>query len=383
MRHKTRSALRRGAAPVLILLALLAFPFAAKPARAQSSADFKNWGFEAMGRTESDFALPQRLLYADAVKPGSPPAANRPAFMWGCGVELSALNAAAKLDSATWAPRLRRYVSGLDSYWRSEAGVGGYDVLPSNATLDRYYDDNEWVAIALCDTYELTRDKAALDRAEATFRFILHGEDDKLGGGIRWRENGAETKNTCSNGPAVVAALRLYQITRKPDYLAAAKRIYRWTNAHLQDADGLYFDNCDLNGKIEKTKWSYNTALMIRANCQFYALTKEKTYLAEARRLAEAAEKRWIAPETGAIMQGASFAHLLSESFLIVGRQTGDPRWRKFAARALTYVHDHVRDENGYYGDHWDRPAASPLREAKLIQQASAARAFLVFAGCL
>ena len=358
------------------LVCLVAVPISA--ARAQTAADFRGWGMEALNRIETDFALPSRHLYADVITPGQP-APNRPAFMWGCGVELSALVAATKADSKTWAPRLKIYFNGLEVYWQNAKGTTGYNVLPMPSPPDRYYDDNEWIAIALCDAYTLTKEKAYIARAEAVMQFVLSAEDDKFGGGVYWKEE-RKSKNTCSNGPAVVGALRLYQATGKRAYYDAALRIYRWTNAHLQDEDSLYFDNINAGGNVEKTKWTYNTALMLRANCLLYAETRNRMYLTEAQRIAKAAEAHWIRADTGAIADGGLFAHLLCEAFLALYQTDRDAHWRDMTKKALQFVHVNVRDASGYYGDQWGKPNEQPLSQAKLIQQASAARAFLVYA---
>ena len=357
-----------------VLLALL---LAGSSARAQSAAEFRGWGIETLTQIETEFALPQRHLYADKIAPGQP--AKHPAFMWGCGVELSALVAASKVDGKMWKPRLKNYFNGLNVYWQDAKGTIGYNVLPMPSPPDRYYDDNEWIAIALCDAYDLTKEKAYLTRAEETMTFILSAEDDKFGGGIYWKEE-KKSKNTCSNGPAIVGALRLYQVTGKHAYFDAALRIYRWTNLHLQDTDGLYFDNVNASGKVEKMKWTYNTALMLRANCLFYTETRNKIYLAEAQRIAKASEAHWFRADTGAINDPGIFAHLLCEAFLALYQTDHNPHWRTITQKALQYVHSQVRSTSGYYSDRWEKPNDQPITEAKLIQQASAARAFLVFA---
>ncbi|MCW3099462.1 MAG: putative alpha,6-mannanase [Chthonomonadaceae bacterium] len=362
---------------LLHLSLLLSCLFAFSSARAQSPADCRTWGMETLNRIETDFALPSRHLYADVITPGQP-APDRPAFMWGCGVELSALVAASQADGKTWKPRLHDYFTGMEVYWENANGISGYNVLPAPSSPDRYYDDNEWIVIALCDAYSLTKDRAYRDRAEETMRFVLSGEDDKAGG-VYWREE-KKSKNTCSNGPAIVGALRLYQETHKRDYLDTALRLYRWTNQNLQDTDGLYFDNVNANGKLDKMKWTYNTALMLRANCQFYKITHDKAYLTEAERIAKASEAHWIRSDTGGIADPGMFAHLLCEAFLALHQIDHDPHWHDVVQKALLFVHDKVHDAKGYYGERWERPAETSLPEPKLIFQASAARAFLVFA---
>jgi uncharacterized protein YyaL (SSP411 family) len=304
--------------------------------------------------------------------------------MWGAGVELSALAAAAMAEPQRYSAPLRAYADALQVYWTEHDGIGGFDVLPAPKPSDRYYDDNVWVVLALAETFEVTRDPQYRDRAEATFRFVMSGEDGKLGGGIYWKENERTSKNTCINAPAIVAALRLYQLTGKQEYLETARRLYDWTRARLQDpADGLFWDNIKLDGTVDRKKYSYNSALMIRANALFYALTSEPRYLAEARRVARSAEERWVDPATGGIADGGRFAHMLLESFLALHRQDPDPRWPAIVGRALAFVHENVRDPAGHYASRWDRPQATSLREFALLDQASAARAYWVAARAL
>src|SRR5579885_1365520 len=90
-----------------------------------SSDDLKQWGFDALRLTKSTFWLPTRGLYADEVIVGQPASPDRPAFMWGCGVQLSALAAATRVDKA-YEPQLRQYADNLDRYWMEANGVGGY-----------------------------------------------------------------------------------------------------------------------------------------------------------------------------------------------------------------------------------------------------------------
>ena len=362
----------------LLAHALLCLLFALVPrfAAAQAKPDFKVWGLSVIGQIEKDYSLPSRSLYADALHPGKKQS-NQPAFMWGCGVQLTALIAAARIDKPDYLPLVRRYISGLDVYWSEANPVPGYDVLPGPKSPDRYYDDNVWVALALVEAYELTGETAYRDRAEKTFKFVLSGEDNQLGGGLFWHEQEKKSKNTCSNAPAIVAALRLFAVTHKAAYLDMARRLYLWTNDHLQDTDGLFWDNVKLDGRVEKTKFTYNTALMLRANALFYGITREKKYLDEAERIAEAAEAHWFRKETGAIADSGMFAHLLCEAFFTLAQEDNNPHWREIVVRALVFVQEKGRDSDGHYNDHWDRTEPVKREKIGLLGQASVARAFL------
>jgi len=368
---------------VSILALLVVLVQLTPPAHAQTSADFKSWGEETLTQIRKDFFIPNRKLYADEWKRDGQNN-HSPAFMWGCGVMLPALVAGSRVDPPIFTEQMRAYIKALEVYWApGNNGVPGYDVLPGPKPPDRYYDDNGWMCLALVDAYDITQDRTYLEKALAIYKFVLSGEDDKLGGGIYWHEQDKKGKNTCSNAPAIVSALRLYQATHTPGYLADAKRLYTWTNAHLQDADGLYWDNIRLDGKIEQTKWTYNTALMLRANVLLHAATRDTKYLDEAERIAKSAEARWVKPDTGAIADGGPFAHLLSEAFLALYVEDNVDHWADAVVKALKFVYDNVKDQDGRYGNQWDQRVAANLDKVGLLPQASVARAYLMAAAVL
>lgn len=322
-------------------------------------------------------------LYREAAKPGDPAFRSGASFAWAGGVQLSALVAAARIDPGRYRDPMQRYINALDAHWFIDAHhLGGYCAGAHPQSADRYYDDNAWLLIDFCDAYELTHDRTTLDRARATMRFIQSGEDSALGGGLYWHEQKRASKNTCSNAPSIVGALRLYGLTHEKAYLDAAQRWYAWTQAHLQDPkDGLYFDNVKLNGNIERTKWSYNTALMIQAACLFYDQSHDPTDLATAQRLAKAAESQWLTAD-GRLKGPGYFAHLLAAAWLMVGERTNDPHWRQCVTRAAEALWQTCRDPAGHFLEHWDATAkgpmkkTDPMKKTELIWDASAARLF-------
>jgi len=348
-----------------------------------SRQTLQTWGVETLAMIDRDYRLPNSVLYREHLGD------SRPGSVWPASVQLSALNAAAKVDASNWLNPALVYAHALDRYWVMYHDLAGYDPVANPKTINRYYDDNAWLALDLCDCYELSRDTSYLKRAEQTVGFILSGEDDKLGGGIYWRENDKSSKNTCSNAPTIVACLRLYQLTQTPEYLTVATRLYAWVNIHLQDADGLYFDHMALNGQIEKTKWTYNTALMLRANCLFYQLTQVPKYLDEAERIAGASLEHWFRKGDGALMDEGNFAHHMVEALLafeglqskIKDRKSKIADIRPRILRALDYLHAHAPDSAGHYPKRWDTPTTQPIEKADLLAQASAARAYLFVAG--
>lgn len=344
------------------------------PCAAAETPPFRQWGAETMEVLHKDLWMPEKKLYAERfnIETGKQ---DHPSFMWGVGVQLSAMAAAASVAPEKHLQPMRDYADAIQVYWLKHDGIEGFDVQPGPKPSDRYYDDNAWLVLALAEVHELTKDKKYLEQSAATFRFVMSGEDDKLGGGLYWREVEKTSKNTCTNAPAIVSALRLHQLTKDEKHLETAKRVYAWTKSKLQDEDGLFWDNIKLDGRIDRRKFSYNSALMIRANCLFHEITGEAGYLDEAKRIARAAEKHWVR-ENGAVADSGSFAHLLLESFLELHERDKDPRWHEVTTRCLVHLHDKMKDENGRYPHRWDRTWGRPMRQIMLLTQASAARIY-------
>ena len=80
---------------------------------------------------------------------------------------------------------------------------------------------------------------------------------------------------------------------------------------------------------------------------------------------------------TETVADDASFAHLLSESFLFLYDQDHDAHHLTVVRRALLFLHGTGRDSNGNYSSHWDK-ARQPQDKVSLLAEASAARADLV-----
>lgn len=120
-----------------------------------------------------------------------------------------------------------RILPGLEQYWDNIREPFCYQSYPMfNGESDRFYDDNDWLAIDFCDLYALTKNKKYLEKAQALYNYIYSGWDDVLGGGIYWCEQKKTSKNTCSNAPATVLCMKLYNLTKDNAYLEQAKKTY-------------------------------------------------------------------------------------------------------------------------------------------------------------
>jgi len=323
-----------------------------------------------------EYAIPGGYYFSDVVRDGK--RSEQPAFDWGVGVMLSALNASAG-TLPNYRPALAKFADASLTYWDPSPPVPGFNVLPHSTSGDRYYDDNEWMVLALFDSADVLKDRRYVDWALKDLTYVLSGEDSTLGGGIYWREKGKTSKNTCSNGPAVAGCVEAYRHTKKPEYLDQAKKLYAWTKQHLQDTDGLFYDNIRLDGGLERTKWSYNTALMLRSAVQLFETTKEPAYQSDAHLMLDSSLNHWLGAD-GAIHDGGRFAHLLLgawiRSYAILPKS--DPLRAKIVGAvrsSLSYVHDNCRRDQ-YYGDRWDRPVPAGKNNLELIDQASVIRGY-------
>ncbi len=345
------------------------------------AAKLESWGSEALETIRRDFLLPgNKSLYAESFTPSKP--LDTIAFNWSCGVWLSALNSAAEIDDK-YKPWLKEFAAATRGYWNTEPPVPGYDELPGPKKPDRYYDDNEWMVMALAETSLRLKDRKYREWAQGALDYALSGEDAKLGGGLYWRERDKASKNTCSNAPGAAACLAVYRLHRDRRLLAKAADLYAWTKRTLRDpSDYLMWDNVNLGGKIERTKWSYNTALMIRSACELFTLTRNRGYRVDAIAMTKASLRKWLVD--GKLADEGRFAHLLVEAWTYVKPATKQDLipWPEIAG-ALEYLHEHTRTAEGYYPSRWNAPLPPQGTRVELLDQAAFARACFVTAKAL
>lgn len=123
-----------------------------------------------------------------------------------------------------------KVLPGLECYYDTKREPAAYSSYVNTApTSDRFYDDNVWLGIDFTDLYLETKDVKYLDKAKEIWKFIESGTDDVLGGGIYWCEQNKGSKNTCSNAPGAVYALKLFEATNDSTYLTQGIELYDWT----------------------------------------------------------------------------------------------------------------------------------------------------------
>lgn len=233
----------------------------------------------------------------------------------------------------------------------------GYAVLPGQSqNPERYYDDNVWVAWAALEAYQATHDRTDLDVALKAYNFVMSGEDSILGGGIYWQQRTKSEKNACINAPAAAVSFRLYKLTKETKFLENGDRLLSWTRRRLQDTDGLLFDHIQIDGSVDRTKWSYNSACYVRALITRYELLRNPIDKEEAIRVLRASQSKWIDPETRALINPGPFGQHLLDAFYEAAATFKEPQLAKTATATILSVIRNCADENGLYGEWWNRP---------------------------
>lgn len=256
-----------------------------------------------------------------------------------------------------------KIMKGLDLYLDTNRSPSSYASYIENQPLpDRFYDDNIWIGIDFTDLYLLTKKNNYLDKAKDIWKFIETGTDSILGGGIYWCEQRKHSKNTCSNAPAVVYALKLFQATKDTNYLCIGKKLYNWTKTNLQDKnDYLYYDNINLNGRIDKTKYAYNSGQMLQASALLYKFTNDKTYLKEAQKIAESCYsyffqdfKMTSGKEIHLLRNGDIwFMAVMMRGFIELYNIDKNKIYINSFASNLEYAWNNMREENGLFNNDW------------------------------
>ncbi len=150
-----------------------------------------------------------------------------------------------------------------------------------------FNDDIMWLVIALTRAYLYTGVSKYLDTAVYNFeKTYARSKSDDLGGGLFWRvEN--ESKNTCVNCPAAVAAQFLAKATNDESYYEKAYYCLDWAVRVMFEPDtGKVYDCINMDGRVSKWSSTYNQGTFIGSCMMYYEKTGEQKYLEYAEKAA-------------------------------------------------------------------------------------------------
>jgi rhamnogalacturonyl hydrolase YesR len=288
---------------------------------------------------------------------------NKHSYLWPLCAYIQAANEMEVIDPKN--DYMLPVEKAIDQYYTSRPPYPGYQAsVAKEKRDDRYYDDNQWVAIAYLDAYNRNHQKQYLEKSEMICRFMLGGLDTVAGGGFYWNEGKKTSKNTCSNGPGILILLQLYKITHKQEYLNTAIAVYKWTNKTLQAPDGLYYDNIRLSDlKISNVKITYNTGTMLQSNMLLFEITKERTYLDEAERIAKAGREYFF--KNGRLPNGYWFNAVMLRGYQELYKVDKNKSWIDFYQQDADAIWNTERDANNMVGT---KPAKSLIDQAAMIE---------------
>ncbi len=293
--------------------------------------------------------------------------ANSYSYLWPFSGTLSAVTTLyeATGDSSYISMLDTRVMPGLQQYLDSSRQPVAYASYVNSAPQsDRFYDDNIWLGIDFTNLYLSTQRNDYLDIAKTIWKFVESGADDVLGGGIYWCEQKRRSKNTCSNAPGSVFALKLYEATGDSVYLDKGMRLYSWTKKNLQDStDYLYYDNINPEGKIGMAKYAYNSGQMMQSAALLFKATNDSIYLEDATKIAEKAFKYFFDGGEGTDNVGTFplfskgnvwFTAVMMRGFDELHRLDRKSDYMDIFVRNLDYAWKHSRDtETGLFHQDW------------------------------
>lgn len=302
-------------------------------------------------------------------------------YLWPYSGTFSAVNALFETTKDKKYQQLldERVLKGLNEYFDTSRSPHAYSsYIQSAPASDRFYDDNVWLGIDFTDTYQLTKNKKYLDKATQIWNFIESGTDDLLGGGIYWCEQKKESKNTCSNAPGSVFALKLFKATNDSTYFKKGKALYEWTKENLQDStDFLYFDHIRLDGKIGKAKFAYNSGQMMQSAALLYQLTKDPVYLEEAQNIARECYNYFFVdfiPTSGETFKMIKkgdiwFTAVMLRGFIELYHIDQNKTYINAFDKSLEYAWENARDDKGLF--HTDLSGNNKDSKKWLLTQAA------------
>lgn len=282
-----------------------------------------------------------------------------------------------------------------EKYYRTGANgnsIGGYGSSTNGFTGGgtRFYDDNAIVGISLMEAYNITKEQRFLERAARIVPFLESGFDSMLGGAIWWNEdeknisgNANSNKPACANGYATLFLLEYYKAcpeTEKAAVLSFAKNLYKWLFENLRDpADKCYWNDLNTAGAVNKTKWTYNTGVMIQNGVRLYQITGEQRYLNEAIESAQGAYDFFVKTRNNIPFTYPDHDPWFNTK-LLRGYIDLQPYYKnadnyiQAYYKFTNYGYDNARNSSGFFYEDWT--GGSPKRYYILLMQAAVVESY-------
>jgi hypothetical protein len=327
---------------------------------------------DPLGRAEASWQAIQRQFgtpIAKHVFADNTSNAGEIAAVWPFGQAI-----AATLDLARVTGDYRAVDSAMQGLQQYRLGQGYAPSYRPDSSEARYWDDNAWIGLDYMQAYKQTGDSQYLDKAKAMFPFMRQGLAPD--GGTYWAERAKmPTRNTCANASAAEYALRLYQVTKDPQYLQVAENLNDFMQRSLRSPEGLYWDNLANNGSLDRSIYSYNQGAAIGMDVLFYRVTNDPKYLQQATQTAHAALQHFSQDDR--LWKGApSFNAILFRNLLALDAVAPDPAYRQTMNAYLDRVWTEARDPATGLFDKGGIGAYGPKGRGNLLDQSGLTQLF-------
>ncbi|WP_158827706.1 glycoside hydrolase family 76 protein [Mucilaginibacter lacusdianchii] len=295
-------------------------------------------------------------------------------FLWPFSGVSSATNVLMKIPvlKARYKPYQDSLAMGIEQYRDTVRMPTGYQAYPVKfEKADRYYDDNGLVGIDYMESYFNTKNPLYLQRAKQVFKFILSGWNNDAGGGVTWLEGHNDQKPACSNGMATLTALKIYQGCKEKYYLEQGKKFYNWMYDTLRDSTtGIITNDVKIDGKQNRTFWTYNTGSVIEAAVMLYQFTGEKQYLEQAKQLAADSYKYYsgVPHDKNLILHIDLpwFVTVLFRGYEALYKVDHNDKYVAAVEHDLNYAWQNTRDQYGFTTHSWT-PKQDEIKKPKWL----------------
>lgn len=333
------------------------------------------------------FAIPGKNLFKEFSD--KRPSDHNAAYLWPFTGVIAAVMALYRMPGGeSYRSEVERLMKGLEDYYDPSMEPRAYaSYILSEGGGGKYYDDNQWVGLVLSDAYRIFKDESYLKRSIEIFNFSASSWTDDLDGGMYWRQYDLRTKNTCSNAPAAIHALMLYQDTGKQEYLDWGLRIMKWLARLRSPVSAVYWDSINTaDGGVDRTTWTYNTGTPMQANALLYQVTGDSQYLEETRALAAGSLEHFDRDDRGLGVRQFPitpwFNTVLMRGYLALYQV--DPKKDRTYLNAmkenLDYAWLHARNSDNLFGIDWSGLTGRPDFRYHVLDQAAMVELYAMLA---
>jgi len=268
--------------------------------------------------------------------------------------------------------RFRSYMDSTYNWmyhmWDFGSSIGGYfssaNLDGSGAGGDKYVDDCGVTINAYLDAYNVTTgttQASYLTAAENCANWMMNSGlwTTTYGGGFYQRTGSGAVKPTQTNGLAMQAFLRLYQLTGQSYYKSWAISVKNWLETYMYDSStGLYDWEIDANGTLQTVKFTYDNAIMIEADLLYASIIGDNTYVTKAQQLGIALNTTmWNSTHHVYIFNTSdprvnpAWCVWASQAMIRLYERDGNTAWLDYAQQNIDFINTNLRDA-GSYGYH-------------------------------